>query len=47
MLGTAVGRTAESIGGDKAFSFVALGDVPYNLPGDYAKLKSTLTLTND
>jgi hypothetical protein len=46
MLGTVVGRTAESIGGDKAFSFVALGDVPYNLPGDYAKFDRLIGAIN-
>lgn len=46
MLGTAVGRAAESIGGDKAFSFVALGDVPYNVPGDYAKFDRLIAAVN-
>lgn len=44
-----VARTAtaaESIGSDKAFSFVALGDVPYNLPGDYAKFDRLITAIN-
>lgn len=46
MLGTVVGRAAESIGGDKAFSFVALGDVPYNVPGDYAKFDRLIAAVN-
>jgi len=39
-------RGAESIGGDTAFSFVALGDVPYNIPGDYAKFDRLIASVN-
>lgn len=46
MLGTVDARTAESVGGEKAFSFVALGDVPYNLPGDYAKFDRLIAAVN-
>jgi hypothetical protein len=28
---------AETVGGERAFSFVALGDMPYKLPDDIAK----------
>ena len=37
---------AETVGGDKAFSFVALGDMPYNLPGDYAKFDRLIAAIN-
>lgn len=37
---------AESVGGDNAFSFVALGDMPYNLPGDYAKFDRLIATIN-
>lgn len=37
---------AESIGGDNAFSFVALGDMPYNLPGDYVKFDRLIETIN-
>ncbi len=37
---------AERIGGDSAFSFVALGDVPYNLPDDYAKFDRLIAAVN-
>lgn len=37
---------AESIGGDNAFSFVALGDMPYNLPDDYAKFDRLIAAIN-
>jgi hypothetical protein len=46
MLGTVLASAAETIGGDKAFSFVALGDVPYNVPGDYAKFDRLITAVN-
>jgi hypothetical protein len=46
IMGTVVGRASESIGGDKAFSFVALGDVPYNLPDDYAKFDRLIAAIN-
>lgn len=37
---------AERIGGDNAFSFVALGDMPYNVPGDYAKFDRLIAAVN-
>ena len=37
---------AETIGGDNAFSFVALGDMPYNLPDDYAKFDRLIAAVN-
>lgn len=37
---------AERIGGDNAFSFVALGDMPYNLPEDYAKFDRLIATVN-
>ncbi len=37
---------AERIGGDNAFSFVALGDMPYNLPEDYAKFDRLIAAVN-
>ena len=37
---------AERIGGDNAFSFVALGDMPYNLPDDYAKFDRLISAVN-
>ncbi len=46
MLGSVVAGAAESIGGDKAFSFVALGDVPYNVPGDYVKFDRLIAAVN-
>lgn len=38
--------SAESVGGDKAFSFVALGDMPYNIPGDYQKFDRLIAAVN-
>ncbi|MDB5624254.1 MAG: hypothetical protein JWR73_56 [Tardiphaga sp.] len=38
--------SAESVGGDKAFSFVALGDMPYNLPGDVVKFDRLISAIN-
>lgn len=37
---------AERIGGDNAFSFVALGDMPYNLPDDYARFDRLIAAVN-
>jgi len=37
---------AERIGGDNAFSFVALGDMPYNLPEDYTKFDRLIAAVN-
>lgn len=44
-LGMDAGK-AETIGGEKAFSFVALGDVPYNLPSDYNKFDRLIAAIN-
>jgi hypothetical protein len=41
-----VAEAAESIGGDSAFSFVALGDMPYNVPADYAKFDRLIASIN-
>jgi hypothetical protein len=41
-----IATAAETFGGDRAFSFVALGDVPYNLPGDYAKFDRLIATIN-
>jgi hypothetical protein len=38
--------SAEQIGGDKAFSFVALGDMPYAVPGDYVKFDRLIAAVN-
>ena len=35
-----------SVGGDKAFSFVALGDMPYNVPGDIVKFDRLIAAIN-
>ncbi len=37
---------AERIGGDNAFSFVALGDMPYNVPEDYTKFDRLIAAVN-
>ena len=37
---------AERIGGDNAFSFVALGDMPYNLPDDSTKFDRPIAAVN-
>jgi len=42
----APGSAAERIGGDDAFSFVALGDMPYNLPEDDAKFDRLIAAIN-
>ena len=38
--------SAESVGGDNAFSFVALGDMPYNVPGDIVKFDRLIGAIN-
>lgn len=38
--------SAESVGGDTAFSFVALGDMPYNIPADYQKFDRLIAAVN-
>ncbi len=43
---TSSATAAESVGGDNAFSFVALGDMPYNLPGDYVKFDRLIAAIN-
>lgn len=37
---------AESVGGDRAFSFVALGDMPYKVPDDIAKFDRLIAAVN-
>lgn len=37
---------AETVGGDRAFSFVALGDMPYKLPDDIAKFDRLIATVN-
>jgi hypothetical protein len=44
LVGTAA--RSETIGGPNAFSFVALGDMPYNIPGDYAKFDRLIGVVN-
>ncbi len=39
-------RAAESVGGERAFSFVALGDVPYNVPNDYVRFERLIAVIN-
>jgi hypothetical protein len=39
-------QASENIGGENAFSFVALGDMPYNLPDDYAKFDRLIAAVN-
>ena len=42
----AVAPAAETVGGERAFSFVALGDMPYTLPGDIAKFDRLIAIVN-
>jgi hypothetical protein len=37
---------AESVGGDRAFSFVALGDMPYKVPDDIVKFDRLIAAVN-
>ena len=37
---------AESVGGERAFSFVALGDMPYSVPNDYARFDRLIAEIN-
>src|ERR1700754_4073141 len=46
LIAPSLATAAESVGGDNAFSFVALGDMPYNLPGDYAKFDRLIATIN-
>ncbi len=39
-------RAAEQVGGDMAFSFVAMGDMPYRLPDDLAKFDRLIRAVN-
>jgi hypothetical protein len=39
-------HAAETVGGDNAFSFVALGDMPYNVPADYARFERLIATIN-
>jgi hypothetical protein len=44
--GLTAAHAAEQIGGDTAFSFVAMGDMPYKLPDDYAKVDRLIGVIN-
>jgi hypothetical protein len=46
VLMTVPAAAAETVGGDRAFSFVALGDMPYNLPGDIVKFDRLIAAVN-
>lgn len=46
LLGVTAATAAEMVGGDRAFSFVALGDMPYNVPGDYVKFDRLIAAIN-
>jgi hypothetical protein len=46
MLVATPAAAAESVGGERAFSFVALGDMPYNLPGGIAKFDRLIAAVN-
>jgi hypothetical protein len=37
---------AESVGGERAFSFVALGDMPYTVPADYERFDRLIAAIN-
>jgi hypothetical protein len=39
--------TAGEIGGAKSFDFIALGDMPYSLPGDYARFEALIGKVNE
>jgi hypothetical protein len=41
-----VSSAAESVGGERAFSFVALGDMPYSVPNDYARFDRLIAEIN-
>lgn len=41
-----VSTAAEAIGGDRAFSFVAFGDMPYSIPNDYARFDRLIAAVN-
>ena len=45
-LGFPGAHAAESVGGDNAFSFVALGDIPYDVPADFAKFDRLIAAIN-
>ncbi|MGZ9106637.1 MAG: hypothetical protein ACXW3M_12715, partial [Rhodoplanes sp.] len=40
------GEAAETVGGERAFSFVALGDMPYSVPNDYARFDRLIAAIN-
>jgi hypothetical protein len=46
LLAATVPARAETIGGPNAFTFVALGDMPYTLPGDYEKFDRLIGVVN-
>jgi hypothetical protein len=39
-------RAAETVGGERSFSFVALGDMPYSIPNDYARFDRLIAAIN-
>jgi hypothetical protein len=39
-------HAAESVGGPNAFSFVALGDMPYDVPADYGRFERLIAAIN-
>ena len=46
MSNPATSAAAESVGGERAFSFVALGDMPYSVPNDYARFDRLIAAIN-
>lgn len=46
LISSSIATAAETFGGDNTFSFVALGDMPYNVPGDYVKFDRLITTIN-
>lgn len=46
MFNASVSNAAESVGDDRAFSFVALGDMPYSVPNDYARFDRLIAAIN-
>lgn len=46
LAGIATPAAAFDVGSDKAFAFVALGDMPYKLPDDYARFETLIGKVN-
>jgi len=44
--GLSAASAAETVGGANAFSFVALGDMPYRIPGDYERFDRLIAAIN-